>query len=154
VIGDALQVRDALGGRRLRGAQSFREKRASNIMPFSGQVLGGHERPFRPISPEWVLWQLADYVAARCHGRTGITRSPKRQHPASVAGCGVVSSLNLAVPQGAAIFARRIAQPPHVELGASACAPHFLIGVRTRTSSVGQLSRGRPAQAPGTVFWR
>jgi hypothetical protein len=34
VIGDALQVRVALGGRRLRGAQSFREKRASNIMPF------------------------------------------------------------------------------------------------------------------------
>jgi hypothetical protein len=58
VIDDALQVRVALGGRR--GAHSFRKKRASNIMPFSGQVLGSHETPFRPISPEWVRRRLAD----------------------------------------------------------------------------------------------
>jgi hypothetical protein len=54
------QVRVALGGRRLRGAQSFREKSTSNITPFSGQVLGSHETPFRPISPEWVWRRLAD----------------------------------------------------------------------------------------------
>jgi hypothetical protein len=59
------QVRVALGGRRLRGAQSFREKSTSNITPFSGQVLGSHETPFRPISPEWVWRRLADYVAVK-----------------------------------------------------------------------------------------
>jgi len=46
-------------------ARNPSEKRASNIMPFSGPVLGSHETPFRPISPEWVWWRLADYVAVK-----------------------------------------------------------------------------------------
>ena len=28
-------------------------------------VLGSRETPFRPISPEWVWWRLADYVAVK-----------------------------------------------------------------------------------------
>ena len=34
-------------------------------MPFSGQVSGSNETLFRPISPDWVWWRLADYVAVK-----------------------------------------------------------------------------------------
>jgi hypothetical protein len=46
-------------------ARNPSQKSTSNIMPFSGPVLGSRETPFRPISPEWVWPRLADYVAVK-----------------------------------------------------------------------------------------
>ena len=62
-------------------------------------------------------------------------------------GESAVSSLNLAVPQGAAIFLPGVAQPPHVEPGASAARPasvptQSLFDYSSRTTSQGNSCAG------------
>ena len=53
VIGDLLQVRVALGGRRLRGAQSFRKTRLEHHAVL-GPGVGQPRDTVLAISPEWV----------------------------------------------------------------------------------------------------